>query len=224
MPIQSGAKVTLRGPSGVTVKLDGEGYTNRFAWEPERPKRIATELEIRAKIIGSTAGLGQDVPVRMAAEIGHGKIVWNSPNTPLAQVGGDVLQQWDLPARGLLLRIAARELRLAFTLVPGSFPAIANAVVQVSVQPVQDSHLPVFPYAARAPAASRQGFPLEAQEWRLTDANGQPLAVGAVGLVFGGLVGSLFGPLDGALVADWRPIPHNAVGWVPDALCFAQYR
>lgn len=225
------SKLGLRGPSGQILRLAPTGKTLQIAWETL--ERRQCEVEIRARMVeaqgtGDPPPLGLIPIVRMRAELGHGKVVWRDPSDPFAIIAGAAFQHYSLPARGAVWRLNVREFRLAFTLLPPLSGAdFASVSVQVSVQPCLGMPLPLFPYADLAfPVGPtiQHAFPMEAREWRLADATGLPLAPAAVGITFAGINGALFGPIDGASVADYRPIPHEAAGWLPTFPTWAYYR
>lgn len=217
--------IKLRGPSGLRMKIEGTGE-QIFAWEPEG--RDQCEIEIRARLMSCNGVLGCRPILRMRAEIGHGKLVWTTPPAPFQLVAGTPIVAHDVPARGGLWRINAREFRIAFRnggVIAG--PAWTVGEVEVSIQPACGQIVPRFPHAHVAfPVAPTrvQPFPMEATEWRACDERGLPLAVAAVAILFAGPCGAIFGISDGALFADWHPIPHDAVGWVASAPHFAAFR
>ena len=86
---------------------------------------------------------------------------------------------------------------------------------------------PVYPYqhlAVPFGATVQQPFPITAREFKLTDLASLPLALGAVSTTLIGINGGLLSVQDGALYADWVPVPHLAAGIVVTAACELAFR
>ena len=219
------ACVDLRGPSGVSLNLSGFA-SKQIAWEPV--KRGQMELEVRARIVGTSAIIGSIPIVRWDMELGHGKNVYREPNPALPQIAGTPMLKYSLPARGMIFRINARELRLFFELQgPLAGVPIPELAIRVSIMPCLGAWCPcpihqaiAFPFAG-----VQQPFPAEAREWKLTNEAGLPI-VGqpALSVLFVGVAGALFAPTAANQFQDWSPIPHDAAGWVASSLLYAAYR
>lgn len=226
MQVQGGrSAVELSGPSSQILRFS-TGMTLPFSWAPV--DRRQCEVELRARMVGvSSDALGAVPVVRWRMQLGHGRSVWPEPPPVPAFIAGSPMHEYTLPARGMILRLNVRELKLLLRLAPPiGGPDIASVDVELSVQPCWGMLVPQVPYAhwALAGAGFQQPHPMEAREWRLTDLAGLPLAPGAVGIVQLGIAGALFGAADGASYADYRPVPHDAAGWTCDADCYAYYR
>lgn len=225
----AGRTITLRGPASQNLNLEGSGLVaighQVLAWEPDN--REANEIEIRARMLSTDAIIGSIPVVRWFSEIGHGDAVWREPQPALPIVQGTPITEYSLPARGMVWRTTSREFRIGFRLqgvLAG--PAPTKATIQVTILPGWGLLWPTYPYQhiVFPTAGIVTGFPMTAREWRLTDAVGRPLAPAAVSVTFVGIVGALFGVSDGALFDDWRPLPHDAVGFSASAPCFVSYR
>ncbi len=205
--------------------LDLVAGANRIQeWNPA--DRRVHDLELRAQMTSCSGAIGQIPVIRWSLEIGHGDVTYSSPAPTDPVISGTPILDYTLPARGLVLRLSARVLRAKFRLDPPiAGPAIATAKVQVSIQPALGP-VPVFPYQhlANPFAGVRQPFSPDHREWKLHDATGQPLAPLAVAITPVGSLGALLGPVDGALFADWTPIPHDATAWQASAAHWASFR
>jgi hypothetical protein len=234
-------QVPLRGPTGLLLTIGPEPTATvgpagvpqlspsvvQIAWEPE--DRRQCEVEIRARLMGCNCLIGQRPIVRFRVELGHAEQVWTEPPAPFGQVAGAPLQEHSLPARGAIWRLNVRELRLQFRNagVIGGGPGWSRGELQVSIQPCVGQHVPTLPwssYVVPVVPSSPHLLPLEAREWKLMDVRGLPLAAGAVGIVLVGPAGALLAALDGALLFDWTPIPHEASGWTTDAPHWVAFR
>jgi len=227
---QAGRVITLRGPSSQTLDLQGSGAAGAVAstvleWAPE--DRGASEVEIRARIVSTTALLGIEPIVRWFSEIGHGDQVWREPTPVLPVIAGAPYLDYGLPARGMSWRVTSRQFRIGFhnqgTL--GGAPVV-RTTVQVSVLPAWGAFWPVYPYQHLAVPflGHQQPFPITAREFKLTDLAGLPLALLAVSTTLIGLNGGLLSVQDGALYADWTPVPHLAAGITCTAACELNFR
>ena len=88
---QAGRVIELRAPSSQTLDLQGSGVPGAVGavvieWSPQ--DRGATEVEIRARIVSTTATLGIEPLVRWFSEIGHGDQVWREPTPVLPIITG----------------------------------------------------------------------------------------------------------------------------------------
>jgi len=219
--VGSRSRVRLKGPSSQILSL-GPDTAETFEWAPD--DRSQMEVEVRARIIAAEGPPG-DIPiVEWRDELGHGDLVVREPHPALAQISGTPIQAFNLPARGMLWRTNARQLRItlrnAGTIVGAS---LANVTVEVSVLPCSGMKVPQYPYSHFAVAGLLHPMPWAAKEWRLTDVAGSPVGAGP-GVLFTGIMGALFGATPQSDYADWQPIPHDAVGFVPDAGTWAAFR
>jgi hypothetical protein len=218
-----GRRLKVRQPSSAVLEIP-PGGSKDFHFEPW--DRDVLELEIRARIIGGGFTLGHVPRVRLTWSIGHGKSVWTEPPPNMPIIIGSPTVPFTLPARGLCTRIATRELHVTIANEGPLAGAPAAIRVELSAQPVLCSQRPTlirelgaFPVAGRI-----QPYPCEASEFRLCDVVGLPLAAAAVAITPVGIFGALLGVADGAGYADWRPIPHDAIGYVASAAHYAQFR
>ena len=223
--VHAGRVIKLSGPGSQNLKLQGTGEV-LFAWEPA--DRSANDLELRARIVSASGGIGSIPVVRWKTEIGHGSAAWVEPQPSFQDVAGSPMLNYSLPARGMAWHVTTRWFRIAFanqgTLVGG---VLEESTVQVTVLPTWSAAgWALYPYSHLAfPVAGvQQPFPMTAREWRLRDSQGQPIAVGAISILFVGLLGALFGVTDAALFKDYGPIPHEAVAFDSDAPVYADYR
>jgi len=219
-----GQVIVLRSPVSQLLDLQGTGQV-LLAWEPD--DHGAAEVEVRARIVGTSAGLG-DIPiVRWSTVTSHGDSAWTEPQPALALVAGTPMLEYSLPARGMSWRVTSREFRIAFRnqgLITGA--PLTQSTIHVSFLPGWGAFSPLYPYQhiALPVGGVQQPFPITAREWKLTDFVGLPLAPAAVGILFVGVMGALFGATDGAAFADFRPIPHDAAAFVAGSLVYASYR
>lgn len=243
----AGSVVTtkLRGNPGEILTLPGPAVGGApynplmLQWNPE--DRRALEVELRARIVeiqfvGGGIAASCMPNVRWYVELGHGSTVWTRPSKPL--VTGTTIKTHLLPARGLMLRASVREMKFFVGVDP--FPAdnivfaglggtIAQVKVQVSYQPVV-SQLAAWPRQDVTIGGEIFQFPMEANEFRVRDQNGQAFGGGAgPGFVF---IGPTVGPLFAStadLYADWSPIPDVANSWemaaiAPSTVALVEYR
>ncbi len=226
----AGREIVLNAPSSQTLELKGSGVAGaagwlEFNWEPV--DKGATELEIRARIVSTSAALGIEPIVRWFTEIGHGDQTWRDPPPVLPIIVGSPYLEYGLPGRGMSWRVTARQFRVGFR-TQGTLggAAVADVSVQVSALPGWGAFWPVYPYQQLAVpfSAVQQPFPITAREWRLQTLTGVPLAPGAIAIRLIGINGGLLAVVDGAEFAEYRPIPHLAAGWVAAAACEAAYR
>jgi hypothetical protein len=234
MPYAGGeSDVALAGPSGQVIELAADGV-NTIQWAPV--DRRAMEVEIRIRLLNhlNPDRVLSDPPLlRASLTFGHGKLTWQEPfiAPPFAtsEVGGlFAYHRYAVPARGVVWRVDARELKL-YLQSPGTLSGAASyprTSVMVSFQPCQAMERPVFPqmeYAVTAlgPPIVAAAFPQAANEWRLFDANGLPFVAGDV--VCAGLEVETY-TVPRAQLADFRPIPFHAVGWLCDVPAYAEYR
>lgn len=228
LPASSGFPhvVPRQGPTGATLRIrGGTGAEQHVEWAPMDRRQY--EVEIRARLMVCNCALGQIPIVRVKTELGHAEATWTEPPTPFAVISGTPYQRPSLPARGAVWRLNVRTLRLTFFnagVVAGA--PWTQGDVQVSIQPAAAMCLPTFVYQdiAFPVAAVTHLFPMAAREWRLTDDTGLPLAPAAVSVIPVGAAGALLGAVDAASIADFRPIPHDAAGWVASARVYAAYR
>ena len=177
--------------------------------------------------MGADITIGEIPKVQWWCEFGHGDAVWRQPPPALAQIAGTPMEDYSLPARGMVWRTNSREFRIGFrnrnSLGAGT---LTNCTLQVSILPCCGQSPPLYP-RANEPGIPIGGvvqpFPMEANEWKLTDAEGRPLTI-AGGVTLVGIAGALFGPLLYTEVQEWLPIPFDAVGYQPADLVWAAFR
>jgi hypothetical protein len=219
----SQSTIKLRGQCGLVLSLEGSGE-KQIAWEPE--DRRVTDVEIRARVISCNAAFGQFPQFHYTVKLGHGEVVWTLPNPMLQVLSGERMRPWSLPARGMTLRLNARELYMPFTIgAPIAGPPVTKAAIQVSIHPVCGPRpLTNYQHFAQILGTTVQPFPMDATEWRVYGFDGLAVPPATIGIIPVGLC-SAFGVLiDANALSDWKPIPHDAVGWKPGGACFASYR
>lgn len=212
----------LRGNSGEILTLNKGGPLS-LQWAPEDKR--ATDLEIRAQIVDfqpfNSAAPTSPPDVRFSLDFGHGKNSYTLPFLPGFFAAGTALAaffSYSVPARGMVLRIAARELKITFqTLSKISVPNVPydKTSIAVSFVPTSGMSTPIMPSQLYAPSGFLiNRFPVEAKEWRLSDAAGRPFAPAATtfGILDLSLQAIALG-LDPAQWADYRPIPHDGFFW-----------
>jgi hypothetical protein len=229
---QGDSTETLDGRPGDQVQLQGVG-SGYYEWSPKT--RRALDLELRARLVETSCTIGETPLVRFNLEVGHGVQSWNLPQGPLPIVSGTLVEQPILPGRGLLLRLSARRLRINFF---GGFTIagapVTSSKIAVSVQPAigerccnADWYTQLADPGALPPPPHQQPFPMGAREFRLRNAlTGVPFPAAACVVIYAGVAGGLFGPVDvfaGGL-NDWTPIPVHAVSLLTSVLAMVSYR
>lgn len=223
-----GKPIILNAPASQILELEGSGVdatAKELVWEPK--DKQSNELEVRARLV-SSSGLIGDIPiVRWFCETSHGDSVYREPQPTLPIIAGTPVVNHSLPARGMSFRVTARQFRIGFVnqgMITGA--PLLRTKIQVSILPGWGAFPPLYPYQQIVfPIGGvQQPFPTTGREWRLTDITGLPLAPAAVAIVFVGVLGALFGASDGALFADYHPIPHDAAAFVASAPCYVSYR
>ena len=228
--VNHGAKpIVLNGPASQILELEGSGAeatAKELTWEPK--DKQANEIEVRARLVSTSGNIG-DIPiVRWFSITSHGDSVWREPPDVMPIISGTPYVNHSLPARGFSFRVTARQFRIGFVnqgMITGA--PLDRTKVQVSILPGWGAFPPSYPYQQIVfpfGATVQQPFPITPREWKLTDITGQPLALGAVAITFAGIIGGLFGATDGALYADFSPIPHDAAAFLASAPCYVSYR
>lgn len=242
---QANSIATLDGQAGDTLLLQGVGELY-YEWsvgaqELERPeaeleadkfkrarsrayKRQALDLELRARIVSTTTTELKSPVIRWRLEWGHGATIMEYPPTRQQSVSAAQYQGAILPARGLTLRLSARQLRIYMT---GGFDLqegdVAASSVMVSVQPSVASQRLTVPYQQLILGDVQQAFPGNADEFRIRRADSRPFFAGACAVT---MLGILDEPLSVSDVAaagfgDWSPIPPMAAACSIDAAAAA---
>jgi hypothetical protein len=224
--------VALDGRAGAQLRLERTGPQS-FEWSPH--DRQALDLELRARIVATTATLGTTPLVRWRLEIGHGTETWSLPVGPIPLISGTRHEDPILPGRGLLLRVSARRLKITFV---GGFDLddgiVESSTIEVSVQPSAadkccnaDAYQQYGDPTALPPPPHVQPFPMGAREFMIRD----PFTSAAFGLggcvvIFTSIAGDLFGPLDvfTAGFGEWTPIPVHAIGLLSSVPIGVSYR
>lgn len=215
-----GATVELRGQSGALITLQGTG-NQTIQWAPDDYR--ALDVEMRAVLVDfKPFDINAPTPipdVRWAIRaLGHGKNTYSLPLLPAILNQFAALSQFfefSLPQRGMVERLTAKEIKLAFTApaLIGGGPTIYDTVtIAVSFMPTHSMASNSMPRQVYAPSGFLLNpFPVEAREWKLSDAFGVPFV--ALAQQFGILDFAAQGPvnLDPHDWADWRPVPANAV-------------
>lgn len=246
----SGSKgvVTLGGAAGRMIKIEGDKNFGEHAWETT--DRVVHDLELRARIVGGNipiGGLGTAIcpVVRMLIDYGHGDVAYTDPP---AVVSADGLPQfgYTLPARGLAMRLSARNVNVRFTLdgvavitdglyvAPGAAPEKYTLSIAVSIQPASSAHPAGFPrqQLALTSGDKLQPIPMGAHEFCVYDCAGNPFEIGlepevfARGL-FGGVVGRpnwLHAYATSGYADAWLRIPHDAAALLLTTSCYLGFR
>ncbi len=220
----NGRMVTLRGPSSQQLQLSALG-PQVVAFEPENSE--AFEVEVRARLM-STSAATETIPIaRWWTEVSAGNSVWKEPfptPTDLIQVAS-----FAIPARGMVWRTSARQFRIAFFLdgsTAGS--SVTNGVLQVTVMPVRGGVVDSYPFQDSAsfletpPRA--HPFPMTAREWKVTGATGLPVTPAGSLITFITNGGLPYAATDATEFGDWNPIPFDAVAWAAPSGIYAAYR
>lgn len=225
LPVSVGtpSMVSLRGPSGYLLKLQGTGAKS-VQWAPV--DRRAQEVEVRALLITHTrrAPVTRPALVRVRVNYGHGAIQWLNPRAAAYSPGfaGGVfpLPGFVLPARGAVWRMSTREATVTFDSPGTTDPAAApydECSLQISFQPVFCSRPPLFPRSDVVLAGPGGVFklgalPAEADSLRIWDVDtGLPYAAGVLNVRYVDTEGNLSAVTDANLLADFHPIPTQAI-------------
>lgn len=222
----NGRMVSLGSPSSQQLTLQGIG-PKVIAWEPTGKE--AFEVEVRARIMSNSAA-AEDFPiVRWWTETSAGNAVWKErfptpTDTPMSE-------DFRIPARGMVWRTGARQFRIAFYAdgVVANQSAIINAVLQVTILPVEGTHVDKYPYQDGGPLDDADPryhpFPITAREWKLSTLAGVPFLLGVIPSVpLIALNGVPIPGADASLYGDWQPIPFEAAGWAGPDGTYAAYR
>jgi hypothetical protein len=243
LPFGEHGEAHLRGPFGQVLTLEGAGPKS-LQWAPD--DRRVEVLEFRAYITtyGPNPGFPSVPPlVRWRLDYGHGQMNYQSPVVmPYTIEGGlDAFSRNVLPARGLCLRISARELKITFespSKIDNSAPW-DQVKVTVSMQPVYAGEPTLVPrqhYTANLAIVGGtplEPFPAEAAEFRIFDEQGQPYPGGTGAITFVDLGGQLIAAptIDISTYASFQPIPVLAAAWGPPFdplatgfMCSAEYK
>lgn len=227
---QGDALAVLDGRPGDQVTCKGEGPAY-FEWSVKQ--RVALDLELRARIVATTAPLATTPIIRWKLELGHGDQTWNLPAGPLPIISGTFHESPILPGRGLLLRLSARRLKITFS---GGLDLdgdeVVNTTIAVSVQPSTgdrccnvDAYTQWADPSATPPPPHLQPFPMGARQFRLREPDtGLPFQIGDCAVLFSAIAGELFGPVDATAYTQWSSIPVHAVALLTDAVAQVEYR
>ena len=209
----AGRNIVLRSPASQSLDIEGTGE-KLLSWEPE--DKEALDLEVRARIVGTTATALQTPVVRWWTETGHGNSVWREP-TPFDQSAAIRMRDWSLPGRGIVFRVAARRFRIAFRgagLVSDPASLVARNTIQVSIMPTYTNACGC-PYTSSnfAPLDVVHAFPMTAREWRLMTNDGLPVSGGPPRVDLIAVSGAVIATMQQQDYDDWNPIPHEAAGY-----------
>lgn len=230
--------VQLAGRAGYTLDLLPGGDTGQFSWEPEATelraakggKAPAGDLDLQMMWLKAESPINNPPLVWWRIEYGHGEMIYAVPQlSPLSPTPAfETTHGWMLPQRGLRLRLPGRSLRLYFYVPPAAepppepvVPGGAPCTIQVSVQPCEGLHPQQLPltdagFGAAFPGGPPQQFPLGATEMRFTDPNSGLSFAGVQQVIFLDITGTAVptGPVNLALLGEWRPIPMFAAFWI----------
>ena len=220
----SGRDIVLRSPASQSLDLGGTGE-KLLSWEPENKEAI--DIEVRARIVGTSATVAQTPIVRWWTETGHGNSVWREP-TPFDVTSAVRMRNWSLPGRGIVFRIAARQFRIGFQGdgIAGNPAAVIRNTIHVSIQPTYTAPCGC-PYTSSdlVPIGEVHAFPMTAREWQLMTADGQPVTGGVPDVEFIAVSGRVVATMQQQDYSDWRPIPHDAAGYrLTDVGAYAAFR
>jgi hypothetical protein len=220
VPYAGGSSVVeLAGPSAQLLTIDHGG--EQFIWWHTTDKRTM-DVEMRLRVLTCNNGVGVAIPsapvVLWRSEIGHGKYTWSEPPVtyPAFPSVPTFLAGYWLPARGKVVRMSARDVKIAVS-APGTRIAptvpLAQVVVSVSFAPVSGMHQPDLvrqQWMRPGSDLAAYPFPIEATDWRVRDETGQPFAPGAANAAILDMQAQSVGLVDLADLTDWTPIPLQA--------------
>lgn len=200
---QSQSVEVLRGAAGDTLDLSEGGFSS-FVWETE--ERRALDLELRIRIVAVKDTAPYVVPnVQYRLDFGHGDKSWKVP--PLAAVPtlGTLQATMFLPARGIVLRLSARQLQVDVKNL------VTTQLVKVDVS-VQPSRAPIsaIPYVQ---LGTDNWLPMDARYLRVRQPSGSVFAAAAATIQFFTLNGqALTLPVDPTTTgwSEYQPIPPQA--------------
>lgn len=229
LPVGTGGDViSLQGPSGQVVELAGDG-ANTLQWAPIERRAMEVELMIRLLAHTNPAGINNDPPIlRASVQYGHGVLTWQDPFMPPPFASGAlVYENYGVPARGIVWRLAAREIKVVLRSSgrKSGGAAYPKTSVYVSFLPCDGMVRPVWPQndfavTSLVPLVIAP-FPVGATQWRIFDQNGAAFAAGNVSYV--GLESETY-TVTRASLADFRPIAYDAVGYVANVPIYAEFR
>ncbi len=214
----------LDGQSGDIILLQGIAEIH-YEWQTK--KKAALDLELRASIATTFITPMKSPIVRYRLEFGHGRAVIQHPPIRQPSVSSTPYAWPILPARGLTLRLSARQFRIFFQ---GGYDTdgeiVAGNKITVSVQPSTASQRLPSPYQQYAINAELQPFPANAAEFRVRRASGRAFFGGACSVTMLGIVDEVLSIDDVAAsgFGEWTPIPPMAASLEPDTDCMIEYR
>lgn len=229
---QNATPILLDGIAGDTLLLQGESELY-YEWQTEQ--RDALDMELRALIVATDNQAAASPVVRFRVEFGQGAVSYNhppsAPNSDVITFGNPL--RAIVPARGLVLRVSARQFRVFFL---GGFDrkggVVASNKIQVSAQPAV-SRLESLPMQDYAPGTDPSGipfnlmpFPMASRMFRVRDVDGQPFFPGAAALAVFDSFTTLLGSADVASggYGDWTPVPPLALTYGTDAPATVEFR
>lgn len=224
---------TKADPAGIVLTLPPAPGQRLYAWDVDG--NVAMDVELRARIVSCPPGF---LPlVRYSIELGHGRIVYTDPQPSVAgPLGGAVVfEQEILPARGMVWRLSAKQLRVNFqNFTAGLAPPAPDIKIAVSVQPVLGA---ARPYRMRqqfvdVPAAGSSGvsrFPADFDSWHVRSAVSGKVLAGGYTVDYISLTNATIATVAPPTLRFEDPIPVLAAGWRLNdtgggaALAMAQY-
>lgn len=210
-----GRVITLRSPAAQTLELPrtvaGAPQSSKvLAWEPD--DKEAMTVEVRARMVATSAPATVIPVVTCYLEVGHGHRVWTEPGEP--QRGADLdVEAFSLPGRGIVLSLSARQLRIGFQNAGGTQGEnVESTTVAVSFNPrccANGAAGSVFPSDFLFPEQVK-AFPMGAREFRCSEQDSTNVPGGGPNIDFFSVSGFEFSANQSQLDNGWWPIPHEA--------------
>jgi hypothetical protein len=232
--VVAGDTLTTAGPFGRAINVPGAAAPVAMETIWATNDRQAVELEIMIQVLelnGLSPRVFPDLRWQIWA-LGHGQFTYDFPppqNLNLLATTRGRMPRWPVPARGVAVRVAAREIKVALA----CSQAGANPLVAISFQPLLGSSAGWRPFPATdigpnqvVALGERAFFPPHATEWRITPVrNGfantgssawqidpmQPIGLLQWGMQQGS--GTTEATIPAIEVLDWAPIPLGAQSW-----------
>lgn len=241
----------LAGRAGYTIDLIPGQKDHQYSWSPEADVgasskvAVASDLDIQLMWVKAEPPISLNPPwVFWRIEYGHGGCVYDVPQRSSFGLASPEQFQtqygWQLPQRGMRLRLPARALKMFFFTPPvgapppDGEPGGSRCTIQVSCQPcfgMEPERLPItdlmFAQLLRPATNVPTQLPLGATEMRFSDpSTGQPIPAGLGNDVeFYDICGSAYGaPTQLNAFADWRPIPFFAAFFAVGFAAQVSYR
>lgn len=238
----AGATIPIVGPLQPAKIVTATAIQRELVGDVEQPEEITYESDDRAvaaleimiqvvQLTGAITGFSMCNDIRWQIwSLSHGEATYQIPPNmgqaaSIVNPGAQVqFPQWSILARGTLVYVACRAMRLILANTRGN----SSALIRASIQPLPNlpgDRIP-FPTLDGQPSASGRGFfPFGAREWRVS-----PVVIGGpVSLVTTYAWSNDDVPFPVRIepvtqFMDWTPILDLEASWTCDTWIVAEYR